>query len=58
VRVAQAGEDLALLVEALQDLLRVHPRPDQLDRDLLVVLLVVAHRQVDAAGLALAELAQ
>jgi len=43
VGVIQAGENLALLVKALEDLPRVHARPDQLDRDALVVGVVVAH---------------
>jgi hypothetical protein len=56
VGVGEGCEDLPLDQEAAQDLFGVHAPLDQLDRHLLVVGGVVAHRQVDRAHAAPAEL--
>src|SRR5262249_22512885 len=58
VGVNEAGEDLALLEESPQDVARGECRPEQLDRDLLLVLTIIARGQIHTAGLALADLAE
>ena len=55
VRVLEAGEDLALLQEAAEDLVAAHARPDQLERDPLLELPVGALGEVDRAHPALPE---
>lgn len=49
VRVLERGEDLPLVAEAEQDVVGVHPAPDQLERDALLELRIVAFREVDGA---------
>jgi len=57
VGMGQRRQDLALLREALQDLPRLDARADHLDGN-AVVAVAVWRRQVDDAGLALADLAE
>src|SRR6185369_13707411 len=58
VRMAEVGEYLHLVAKALADRFAAEAGLDQLDRNLLVIVLVVAHGQVDCAHAAVTELAQ
>ncbi len=57
VRMLEARQDLALGAEAGEQMVVRGSRPQQLDRDLLLVLVVGAGREVDGAHPALAQLA-
>src|SRR5215213_209067 len=55
---AEVGEYLHLVTKALADRVAAEARLDQLDRNLLVIVLVVALGQIDCAHAAATELAQ
>ncbi len=57
VRMVEPGEDLPLGAEAPHDRLGVHPAFQDLERDTFVERVVVAHREINRAHAALAELA-
>jgi hypothetical protein len=57
VGVVQVGQDLPLGAKAAENGLRIHAALDQLDRHLLLVLIIGAHRQIDGSHAAAADLA-
>ena len=58
VRMTEIGEDLHLVAKALADRIAAKTGFDQLNRDLLVIVLVVALGKLDGAHAAVTELAQ
>src|ERR1700676_5511603 len=53
VGMREAGQDLPLVAEVPQDLLRIHAPSDQLERDLLLKMTVGADSTVDSSHAAL-----
>ena len=58
VWMAEVGKDLHLIAEAFANRFAAEAGFDQLDRDLLAIVLVVALREIDGAHAAVTDLAQ
>ena len=49
IRMVELGQNLALIAEPAQNVLRIEATPDQFERDLLSVFIVGARREIDGA---------